>query len=207
MTKFQLVDLPYAYDALEPHVDAKTMEVHHMKHHQTYISNFNSALEKVPQFNDVPIELLLMDLASVPENIRDAIRNNGGGHFNHTLFWNSMGKNRGGKPLGNIAIAITKDFGSWDELKEKIKSAASARFGSGWAWLSLNKNGKLLVHSTPNQDSPIMQGLKPVFGIDVWEHAYYLKYQNRRGDYIDAWWNVIDWESVNARYMMALGSL
>lgn len=204
MTKHTLPPLPYPFDALEPYIDAKTMEVHYTKHHQTYLNNLNTALEKAPQLSDVPIQNLLSDLASVPEQIREAVRNNGGGHFNHSIFWTLMGKNRGGDPLGEFSKVINKEFGSWDALKEKFKAAALGRFGSGWAWVSLDKKAKLLVHATPNQDSPVSEGLKPIFGLDVWEHAYYLKYQNRRADYIDAWWNVIDWETINERYINAL---
>lgn len=203
MTLHKLLDLPYAYDALEPFIDAKTMEIHHSKHHQTYINNLNAALEKTSaEIQKAPLDMLLMDLAIVPETVREAVRNNAGGHMNHTIFWKVMGKNRGGKPLGDVGAEIMKEFGTWENFKDKMKSAALSRFGSGWAWLSLNKEGKLFVHSTANQDNPLSDGHKPIFGIDVWEHAYYLKYQNKRADYIDAWWNLIDWETVNERYMI-----
>lgn len=192
---FVLPPLGYAYDALEPHIDAKTMEIHHSKHHAAYVANLNSALEGT-NLAGLTIEEIL---AKGAENIPVAVRNNGGGHANHTLFWESMKKGGGGKPSGSLAEAIDKAFGGFDAFKEKFETAAKTRFGSGWAWLALN-NGQLEVYSTANQDSPIMEGKKPLLGLDVWEHAYYLLYQNRRPDYITAWWNVVDWEKVQERY-------
>ena len=195
-----LPKLPYDYNALEPNIDAQTMEIHHSKHHQTYITNLNKALEGKPALESKTIEALISDLSAVPDDIRSAVRNNGGGHANHSLFWTILGPKKGGKPTGNIEQAITKDFGSFESFKEKFENAAKTRFGSGWAWLSLDKTGKLEVHSTANQDNPLMEGKKPIFGLDVWEHAYYLKYQNRRPDYIAAFWNVIDWDAVNKNF-------
>ncbi|MEK6575478.1 MAG: superoxide dismutase, partial [Chloroflexota bacterium] len=193
---------PYAYDALEPHVDARTMEIHHTKHHQAYITNVNKALEGQDALAAKSVEALISDLNSVPENIRTAVRNNGGGHANHAMFWSIMKPGGGGDPKGPLADAINSAFGSFAAFKEKFNSAGLTRFGSGWAWLSLN-NGVLEVHSTPNQDSPLMEGKTPVMGCDVWEHAYYLHYQNRRADYLNAWWNVVDWDAVAARYTAA----
>ena len=203
MSKHVLPELPYAYDALEPYIDAKTMEIHHSKHHNAYVSNLNKALEKAARLQGAPLETLLGDLASVPEEIRGAVRNNGGGHFNHSLFWQLMGKGKGGSPVGKLAGAIKSGFGSFEAFQKELQQAALTRFGSGWAWLSLEKNGELLVHSTPNQDSPLAEGRVPILGIDVWEHAYYLKYQNRRPEYVEAWWNVVDWERANANYLKA----
>jgi Fe-Mn family superoxide dismutase len=193
-----LPPLPYPHDALEPHIDKQTMEIHHGKHHAAYVNNLNAALEKHPDLQSKSVEELIRGLSTVPEAIRTAVRNNGGGHANHTLFWQIMGPNAGGAPTGAIADAITGSFGSFDKLKEEFKKAATGRFGSGWAWV-IESGGKLTVESTANQDSPLMEGKKPVFGIDVWEHAYYLKYQNRRPDYIDAWWNVVNWAEINKR--------
>jgi Fe-Mn family superoxide dismutase len=190
--------LPYAFDALEPHIDAKTMEIHHGKHHQTYVNNLKAALEKFPDLQSKSAEDLLKDIDSVPESIRVAVRNNGGGHVNHTMFWQIMGPNGGGAPTGAIADAISSIFGSFDSFKEQVNKAGVGRFGSGWAWLN-EVGGKLVIESTANQDSPLMEGKKPILGIDVWEHAYYLKYQNRRPDYLSAWWNVVNWTAVNAR--------
>jgi Fe-Mn family superoxide dismutase len=200
---YTLPDLPYSYDALEPHIDAKTMEIHHGKHHATYVANLNKALEGTDLGNQ-PIEQLIAKLDSVPENIRAAVRNNGGGHANHSLFWTIMGKGKGGQPKGSLAEAINSQLGGFEKFKEELAKAALGRFGSGWAWLSLDKQGKLLVESTPNQDSPLMHGNTPILGLDVWEHAYYLKYQNRRADYVAAWWNVVDWDAVEQRYQAAL---
>jgi Fe-Mn family superoxide dismutase len=194
----QLPSLPYAFDALEPHIDAQTMQIHHGKHHQAYINNLNAALESHPDLQGKSVEDLIKDLNALPEAIRTAVRNNGGGHANHTLFWTLMAPNGGGAPTGAIADAINGSFGSLDKLKEELKKAAVGRFGSGWAWV-IESGGKLTIESTANQDSPLMEGKKPVFGIDVWEHAYYLKYQNRRPDYIDAWWNVVNWAEINKR--------
>jgi Fe-Mn family superoxide dismutase len=196
---FTLPPLPYAPDALEPHIDKQTMEIHHGKHHNAYVTNLNAALEKAPELQSKTIDELLKDINTVPESIRTAVRNNGGGHANHTMFWQIMGPGGGGAPTGAIAEAITSTFGGFDKLKEELKKAAVGRFGSGWAWLIASGGSKLTVESTANQDSPVMEGKKIVMGIDVWEHAYYLKYQNRRPDYIDAWWNVVNWAEVNKR--------
>jgi len=198
----QLPSLPYAFDALEPHIDAKTMEIHHDKHHAAYVSKLNGALEAHPDLMNKSIEALLGDLSAVPEAIRMAVRNNGGGHYNHTLFWKIMKAGGGGEPAGELADAIRSTFGSFADFKQRLSDAAANRFGSGWAWLYV-KNGKLEVGSTPNQDSPVMEGGKPVLGVDVWEHAYYLKYQNRRPDYVSAWWNTIDWQQVAANLKQA----
>jgi Fe-Mn family superoxide dismutase len=195
---FTLPALPYPVDALEPHIDKATMEIHHGKHHNAYVTNLNAALEKAPELASKSIEDLVKGISTVPEGIRTAVRNNGGGHLNHSMFWQIMAPNAGGAPTGAIADAINSSFGSLDKLKEEFKKAATTRFGSGWAWV-IDAGGKLVVESTPNQDNPLMDGKKPVFGIDVWEHAYYLKYQNRRPDYIDAWWNVINWAEINKR--------
>jgi len=193
-----LPPLPYAFDALEPHIDKQTMEIHHGKHHNAYVTNLNAALEKHPGLQSKTVEDLLRDLSSVPEDIRTAVRNNGGGHANHSMFWQIMGPRAGGPPTGAIADALSSSFGSFDSFKDQFAKAAVGRFGSGWAWL-ISQGGKLVIESTPNQDSPLMDGKKIVFGLDVWEHAYYLKYQNRRADYIGAWWNVVNWSEVNKR--------
>ncbi len=197
-----LPQLPYAFDALEPHIDAKTMEIHHGKHHQAYVTNLNAALEKAPEAASRPIEELLANLDSVPESVRTAVRNNGGGHWNHSLFWTLMAPNAGGTPSGSLASAIDSSFGSFDEFKSKFAAAAGGRFGSGWAWL-VRKGDGLAITSTPNQDNPLMDGTAAgdvLLGLDVWEHAYYLKYQNRRPDYVTAWWNVVNWGEVAKRY-------
>jgi Fe-Mn family superoxide dismutase len=193
-----LPPLPYPSDALEPHIDKQTMEIHHGKHHNAYVTNLNAAIEKAPELASKSLEELVKGINSVPEAVRTAVRNNGGGHLNHSMFWQIMGPNAGGAPTGAIADAINSSFGSFDKLKDQLKAAAVGRFGSGWAWV-IDNGGKLVVESTPNQDNPMMDGKKPVFGIDVWEHAYYLKYQNRRPDYIDAWWNVVNWSEINKR--------
>jgi superoxide dismutase, Fe-Mn family len=193
-----LPPLPYAPDALEPHIDKQTMEIHHGKHHAAYVTNLNAALEKHPELQSKSPEDLLRGINSVPEDIRTAVRNNGGGHVNHTMFWQIMGPKAGGEPTGAIADAIKSSFGSFDTFKGELKKAAVGRFGSGWAWV-IDSGGKLTIESTANQDSPLMDGKKPVFGVDVWEHAYYLKYQNRRPDYVDAWWNVVNWTEINKR--------
>jgi len=193
-----LPPLPYPSDALEPHIDKLTMEIHHGKHHNAYVTNLNAALDKHPELQSRSLEDLLKGLNSVPEDIRTAVRNNGGGHSNHSMFWQIMGPNAGGPPSGAVADAIKSSFGSFDKLKEELKKAAVGRFGSGWAWVVSSGNA-LTIESSPNQDSPVMDGKKAVFGIDVWEHAYYLKYQNRRPDYIDAWWNVVNWSEINKR--------
>ncbi|WP_342564136.1 superoxide dismutase [Paenibacillus sp. FSL R7-0345] len=199
---FQLPALPYPNNALEPHIDALTMEIHHDRHHNTYVTNLNAALEKAPELQDKSIEELLTDLNAVPEAIRTAVRNNGGGHANHTLFWEVIGPNGGGAPTGALAAAIDSELGGFDKFKEDFAAAATTRFGSGWAWLVV-KDGKLAVTSTPNQDNPISEGATPILGLDVWEHAYYLNYQNKRPDYIKAFWNVVNWEEVGKRYESA----
>lgn len=200
---FELPPLPYAHDALEPHIDSRTMQIHHGKHHAAYVNNLNAALEGYPEFAGMSIEALLADLNSIPESARTAVRNNGGGHANHTLFWQIMNSNGGGEPTGDLAAAINATFGSFDQFKEAFAKAAATRFGSGWAWLYVDGNGNLAVGSTPNQDTPLMEGNTPILGLDVWEHAYYLNYQNRRPDYIGAWWNVVDWNAVAANYAAA----
>jgi superoxide dismutase, Fe-Mn family len=191
--------LPYPSDALEPHIDKQTMEIHHGKHHNAYVTNLNAALDKHPELQSKSPEDLIRGINSVPEDIRTAVRNNGGGHVNHTMFWQIMGPNAGGPPTGAIGEAINAAFGGFDKFKEEFKKAAVGRFGSGWAWV-VDNGGKIAIESAPNQDNPMMDGKKPVFGIDVWEHAYYLKYQNRRPDYIDAWWNVVNWPEVARRF-------
>ena len=200
---FELPPLPYAEDALEPHIDARTMSIHHDKHHAGYTNNLNSALEGHANLANKSIEELLGDLNSVPESIRTAIRNNGGGYANHSLFWNIMSPNGGGQPSGELAQAINDAFGSFDAFKEQFSKAAGTRFGSGWAWLYVDGRGNLAVGSTPNQDTPLMEGNTPILGLDVWEHAYYLNYQNRRPDYVSAWWNVVDWGAVSQNYAAA----
>ncbi len=197
---FTLPPLPYPPDALEPYIDKTTMEIHHGKHHNAYVTNLNKALESAPDLQNKSIEELLKNnLADVPEAIKTAVRNNGGGHINHSMFWQIMGPKSGGKPVGNIAKAIDSTFGSFDTFKEKLNTAATTRFGSGWAWL-IKRSGKLEIISTANQDSPIMDGSTPVMGLDVWEHAYYLKYQNRRPEYVAAWWNTVKWDEVENRF-------
>jgi len=197
---FTVPPLPYAFDALEPYIDKMTMEIHHDKHHGAYVTNLNKALESAPALADKTIEeLLANNCAIVPENIRTAVRNNGGGHINHSMFWQIMKPNGGGAPVGNLAQAITGTFGSFDAFKEKMNQAGATRFGSGWAWL-LKTSGGIEVTSSANQDSPVMEGKFPVIGIDVWEHAYYLKYQNRRPEYLGAWWSVVNWEEAENRF-------
>ena len=193
-----LPPLPYDVNALEPHIDAKTMEIHHGKHHAAYVNNLNAALDKHPNLKDRSVEDLIKNLGSLPEDIRVAVRNNGGGHVNHTMFWQIMGPGGGGAPSGKIADAINGAFGGFDAFKEQMNKAGVGRFGSGWAWL-VDSGGRLSIESTANQDNPMMEGKHPILGIDVWEHAYYLKYQNRRPDYLAAWWNVINWDEVNKR--------
>jgi superoxide dismutase, Fe-Mn family len=200
---FELPPLPYAEDALEPHIDARTMSIHHDKHHAGYTNNLNKALEGHAEWQDKSIEEILRNIEQIPEAIRTAVRNNGGGYANHTLFWNIMSPNGGGTPGGDLAAAIDEKFGSFDAFKEKFSGAASTRFGSGWAWLVVTGDGGLDVYSTANQDSPYMQGDVPILGLDVWEHAYYLHYQNRRPDYISAWWNTVDWDQVAQNYQNA----
>jgi len=198
---FSLPPLPYPTDALEPHIDKMTMEIHHGKHHNAYVMNLNKALESAPNLaNKTVEELLANNCAIVPENIRTAVRNNGGGHLNHSMFWAIMGPKAGGPPSGKIADAIKSTFGGFDQFKEKLNNAGVTRFGSGWAWLVRDGSGKLDVYSTANQDSPLMEGKFPIMGVDVWEHAYYLKYQNRRPDYVSAWWNVVNWAEIEKRF-------
>jgi Fe-Mn family superoxide dismutase len=200
---FTLPPLPYAPDALEPHIDKMTMEIHHGKHHNAYVTNLNKALESAPNLQNKSVEeLLANNCAAVPENIRTAVRNNGGGHVNHSMFWQIMGPNGGGQPGGDLASAINQAFGSFDQFREKFNAAGAARFGSGWAWLLKSGNG-LEIISTANQDSPLMEGRNPIMGVDVWEHAYYLKYQNRRPDYLNAWWNVVNWSEIEKRFKSA----
>lgn len=196
---YKLPELPYAYDALAPHIDKETMEIHHTKHHNTYVTNVNNALEGHADLAAKTVEELISDLNAVPEDIRTAVRNNGGGHANHSLFWTLLSPNGGGAPTGTLAEAIDKKFGSLDKFKEEFANAAKTRFGSGWAWLVLD-NGELSIISTPNQDNPLMEGKTPLLGLDVWEHAYYLNYQNRRPDYISAFWNVVNWDEVQKHY-------
>ena len=201
---FSLPPLPYPADALEPHIDKMTMEIHHGKHHNAYVTNLNKALESAPNLASKTIEeLLANNCAIVPDNIKTAVRNNGGGHINHSMFWTIMGPKAGGQPSGALADAIKSAFGGFDQFKEKINNAGVARFGSGWAWLIRDSSGKLDIISTANQDSPVMEGKYPVMGVDVWEHAYYLKYQNRRPDYIEAWWNVVDWSKAADHFAAA----
>ena len=198
---FSLPPLPYPTDALEPHIDKMTMEIHHGKHHNAYVTNLNKALESAPNLASKTIEeLLANNCAIVPDNIKTAVRNNGGGHINHSMFWTILGPKAGGQPSGALADAIKSTFGSFDQFKEKINNAGVARFGSGWAWLVRDSSGKLDIISTANQDSPVMEGKFPVMGVDVWEHAYYLKYQNRRPDYLGAWWNVVNWPAIEKRF-------
>jgi superoxide dismutase, Fe-Mn family len=201
---YTLPALPYATNALEPHIDAKTMEIHHGKHHQAYVDNLNKALDG-KGIKEQSIEDLCRNIESIPADIRQAVRNNGGGHANHSMFWTIMGPNAGGKPGGDLAKAIDAELGGFDKFKEEVTKAGTTRFGSGWAWLSVDKSGKLGVSSTPNQDNPYMEGKTPILGVDVWEHAYYLKYQNRRPDYLAAWWNVVNWKAVEDCYKAAKG--
>ena len=200
---FELPDLPYPKDALEPNIDARTMEIHHDKHHAAYTNNLNAAVDKHPELKGKSAEDILRDINSVPEESRTAIRNNGGGYVNHNLFWEIMGPNGGGQPSGELMDAINKAFGSFDEFKDKFSKEAGGRFGSGWAWLVVDSGGNLKSYSTPNQDSPYMNGDTPILGLDVWEHAYYLNYQNRRPDYVKAFWNVVDWDAVAKKYAAA----
>jgi Fe-Mn family superoxide dismutase len=195
---FTLPALPYANDALEPHIDAKTMEIHHTKHHQAYINNLNAAIDKAPELKGKSLDDLMKSINTVPEAVRTAVRNNGGGHWNHSMFWELMGPKSGGEPTGGLADGIKSAFGDFAKFKEQFAAAGTGRFGSGWAWL-VSDGGKLSITSTPNQDNPLMDGKKAILGLDVWEHAYYLKYQNRRPDYITAWWNVVNWNKVAAK--------
>jgi Fe-Mn family superoxide dismutase len=197
---FQLPDLPYGFDALEPHIDTATMQIHHGKHHQAYVNNLNAAIEKAPELANKSLDDLLRGLNDVPEAVRTAVRNNGGGHWNHSMFWKWMAPNAGGEPGGNIGKAIKDSFGGFDKFKEQWSAAGAGRFGSGWVWL-MNDGGKLSITSSPNQDNPLMEGKSaPILGLDVWEHAYYLRYQNKRPDYITAWWNVVNWEDIDANF-------
>jgi superoxide dismutase, Fe-Mn family len=208
MAEFTLPDLPYAFDALEPHIDAQTMQIHHDRHHKTYVDNLNAALAKHPDFDaGDDIEALLMRFKDVPADIQTAVRNNGGGHANHSLFWQIMGPNRGGEPSGALGEAIDKAFGGYAGLKTQIVDAGKARFGSGWAWLVVKDDSSLAVTHTGNQDSPLMDGQYPILGVDVWEHAYYLRYQNKRPDYLDAWFNTVNWDEVSRRYESAIKHL
>ncbi len=200
---FELPKLPYDFAALEPHIDAQTMEIHHDRHHQTYVNNLNAALEKHSELQGKKLKELLRDLNGVPEDIRTVVRNNGGGHANHSLFWEIMGPGGGGEPGGEIGSAISQAFGDFASFKDQLSKAAIGQFGSGWGWLVLDAGGKLVVKAAPNQDSPLMEGLSPIMGIDVWEHAYYLKYQNKRPDYVAAWWNVVNWTAIGDRYTKA----
>jgi superoxide dismutase, Fe-Mn family len=202
----ELPPIPYGYDALEPHIDARTMEIHHGKHHQAYVTNLNAALEGT-EWADRPLDELLTSLDSLPEDKRTPVRNNGGGHWNHTFFWQIMGPEGGGEPSGELASAIESAFGDLETLKAQVNDAGVKRFGSGWTWLVRDSGGTLRVVSTPNQDSPVMEGQTPILGIDVWEHAYYLKYQNRRPDYLEAWWNTVNWDKINERYNTGLTSM
>jgi Fe-Mn family superoxide dismutase len=199
---FTLPPLPYDFAALEPHIDAKTMEIHHGKHHQTYVNNLNAAIEKAPELAGKSLDDLMRGIAKVPEAVRTAVRNNGGGHWNHSMFWQIMAPKAGGEPGGNLGPAIKSAFGDFAKFREQFSAAGVGRFGSGWAWL-INTGGKLSITSTPNQDNPLMEGQKAIMGLDVWEHAYYLKYQNRRPDYIQAWWNVVNWKEVEKRFAAA----
>ncbi len=201
--KHELPKLPYAYDALEPYIDKQTMEIHHTKHHQAYINNFNTALEKHPDLQSKSVEDILKHLNKVPEDVRTAVRNNGGGHVNHSMFWELMKPTGGGEAPGEVGKAVNKTFGSYDSFKEQFSKAATTRFGSGWAWLVLN-HGKLEIISTANQDSPLSEGKTPVLGLDVWEHAYYLLYKSQRAEYVKNWWNVVNWEYVEKTYKQAL---
>lgn len=198
---FSLPDLPYKYNALEPFIDTETMKIHHRKHHKAYVDNLNAAVIKYPELKDKSIEELLINLDKLPEDIKDAVRNNGGGHYNHSIFWTIMGKQSRRQPEGKLMEDIKHNFGSFENFKSEFKSAASKRFGSGWVWLIKDNDGKLMITSTANQDSPIMKGIKPILCLDVWEHAYYLKYKNNRGDYVDYWWNVVNWDEVENRYL------
>ena len=196
---YTVPDLPYDYNALEPHIDEQTMRIHHDKHHAAYVNNLNAALEKHPELSGKSVEDLVKGINTVPEDIRTAVRNNGGGHINHTMFWEIMGPGKGGEPTGRIGDVIKSSFGDFEKFKTQMNDAGVKRFGSGWAWL-IDAGGKLVIESTPNQDSPLTEGKKPLLGIDVWEHAYYLKYQNRRPDYLAAWWSVVNWDAVNKRF-------
>ncbi|GIW65726.1 MAG: hypothetical protein KatS3mg094_245 [Candidatus Parcubacteria bacterium] len=201
---YNLTKLPYYYDALEPYIDEMTMKIHHTKHHQTYINNLNSALEKYPEWQNVELEEILKNLDQLPEDIRTVVRNNGGGHYNHSLFWEIMKPNGGSEPIGELKKALEENFGSFENFKNLFSETALKHFGSGWAWLVVSSDRKLKVYSLPNQDNPLMNGDLPIMGLDVWEHAYYLKYQNRRNEYIQSWWNVVNWEKIEENYKKAI---
>jgi Fe-Mn family superoxide dismutase len=201
---YSLPQLPYSYDALEPYIDKTTMEIHHTKHHQAYINNLNSALEKYPEFHNLELEEILRNLNQLPEEIRTAVRNNGGGHYNHTLFWEIMKPNGGGEPKGKLKEEIERNFGSFEEFKKLFSETAIKHFGSGWAWLVITSDKKLKVYSMLNQDNPLMNGDIPIMGLDVWEHAYYLKYQNRRAEYVEAWWHVVNWDKIEENLLKYL---
>ena len=198
---FEMISLPYPYEGLEPYIDAKTVEIHYSKHHSTYLSNLKAAVEKHPELGNKAIDEILSDLNRVPEDVRTAVRNNGGGYYNHNIYWAIMGPSQGGEPKGKLGKAITATFGSFTSLKEQVEKAGLGRFGSGWTWLSKKQDGSLIIHSTPNQDTPLAEGLFPVIGVDVWEHAYYLKYQNRRAEYLTNWWNLVNWEEAERRFL------
>ncbi|PPS45421.1 superoxide dismutase [Chroococcidiopsis sp. TS-821] len=200
---FELSPLPYNYDALEPYIDTQTMQLHHDMHHQTYVNNLNAAIEKHAELQSKSLEDLIRELDSIPDDVRTAVRNNGGGHINHTMFWEIMGPNAGGEPTGAVGEAIRDTFGDFETFKQRFNDAGTKQFGSGWVWLVRSPDGKLEVISTPNQDSPITQGYFPIMGNDVWEHAYYLKYQNRRAEYLKQWWNVVNWDEINKRFEMS----
>jgi superoxide dismutase, Fe-Mn family len=197
---YELKPLPYGLDALEPYLDAKTMEIHYTKHHQTYLNNLNAAVEKHPELFKLTVEEILKDLNKVPEDIRMTVRNHGGGYFHHTFYWETMAPNSGGEPVGKVAEAINKTWGNFAAFKAEFEKAALGRFGSGWAWLSKKADGSLMIHSTPNQDSPLSEGVTPLLTVDVWEHAYYLKYQNRRAEFVTNWWSVVNWKAVDQRF-------
>ncbi len=199
---FKLPELNYSYEALEPHIDKRTMEIHHTKHHQAYIDKLNQALEKYPEFQNMEIEEILKSLDKLPEDIRTAVRNNGGGHYNHDLFWKIMSPDSEKKPVGELAEKINEKFGDFESFKAKFKEAGIGRFGSGWSWLVLSEDKRIDIVSTPNQDNPMSEGKEVIFGLDVWEHAYYLKYMNKRPDYIEAWWNVVNWKAIEERYQL-----
>jgi len=198
---FELLPLPYAYDALEPVIDARTVEIHYSKHHATYLKNLNAALEKYPQFFDLPLKKVLSDLEAIPEDIRTAVRNNGGGVYNHNIYWGSLAPSQSGQPHGELAEAIASEFNGFDNFKTEFEKTGLTRFGSGYAWLSANKDGRLVIHSTANQDSPLQQKWTPILVVDVWEHAYYLKYQNRRAEYLSSFWTIVDWNSAEKRFL------
>jgi superoxide dismutase, Fe-Mn family len=203
---YEVPPLPYAYNALEPYIDEETMHLHHDKHHQAYVTNLNAAIDKHPELGNQSPEDLIRNLNSIPDDIRTAVRNNGGGHVNHTMFWQIMRPGGGGEPTGPIADAINQAFGSFEQLKQQFNDAGVKRFGSGWAWVCRDPDGSLHIESTANQDNPLTDGHAPIFGNDVWEHAYYLKYQNRRPEYLNAWWNVVNWDEINKRFQQASGS-